>query len=572
MTSDLQSFALDQYAAATCPVKTQNRFNRLIAPPHPVQTETVPPASTHRDHVFRLIRHYHSGEIRDVRSIPAPSRLAASLSAMADGAPIIIGADLPVDRSGHRRGFADLLLRGDDVNGHPTYHPVVIKDHLVVSPTPPGQGGQLVSSLCRPFLNQAHPGDFRYRIETGSADLLELVHLWYLLGFAGFASPRPYGAIIGTDNDKAFRGHMLVWMNLNSKQIRTFSYTSPHQWKKYSPVNRYCHEHRFRVRMAIHALQQTGSAEDPQLVASPVRTSECALCEWWTTCWNRSTDDISARIERAHLDAREIMALRGLGVSTITDLASADIDALLPAYLPQVAHRNNAETRLRGAAHQGRLLASGHRLERITHGRIDLPSAPVEIDLDIEASVRNRIYLWGFLVTDQRDPHCQPRYHPFYRFTSLTQDQERDLAEEAVTWLKNFIASLGDTPVLVWHYSGYETSAIRRLLRASKSSPPAALTWVKDFATAHFVDLLPVVKANFFGVDGLGLKAVASAGAHFSWRDPDPGGRNSQSWFAEAVRSPDEELRQATRRRILEYNEDDVRATQALRTWMRSLE
>ncbi|NHB84152.1 hypothetical protein G7085_04640 [Tessaracoccus sp. HDW20] len=46
------------------------------------------------------------------------------------------------------------------------------------------------------------------------------------------------------------------------------------------------------------------------------------------------------------------------------------------------------------------------------------------------------------------------------------------------------------------------------------------------------------MRDNFVGVDGLGLKVVATRGARFAWRDEEPGGLASQSWFREAVESP----------------------------------
>ena len=77
------------------------------------------------------------------------------------------------------------------------------------------------------------------------------------------------------------------------------------------------------------------------------------------------------------------------------------------------------------------------------------------------------------------------------------------------------------------------------------------------------------MKTHFFGVNGLGLKLIA-AHAGFHWRDDDPGGLNSQLWFAEAVHGPTPEIRAQARTRVLEYNEDDVLATSRLRDWLRA--
>jgi predicted RecB family nuclease len=95
------------------------------------------------------------------------------------------------------------------------------------------------------------------------------------------------------------------------------------------------------------------------------------------------------------------------------------------------------------------------------------------------------------------------------------------------------------------------------------------LDWAAGYAEEQFVDLLEIVKAHFFGVSGLGLKMIAKH-AGFSWRDDDPGGLNSQLWFAEAVHGVTPEVRAQARTRVLEYNEDDVSATSQLRAWLRA--
>jgi len=572
--TDLIPFALDPYAAISCPVKTQNEFNPLLhsaQPVDPYAVECFRESTPHRSKVIRFLTDHHKESVRDLSTLDCDFRGEATVAAMEEGVPIILNAEMPIDWTNHRYGIADILFRGDDVDGRHSYSPAMIKDHSILSPTPKGEGGQLVASLDHPFLNQARSISYRYRIESQASNLLLLAHLWYLVEAAGFDAPQPWGAVIGIDQLDKVHGCLVSWFSLSDKQIRAYSYTASHQWRKYSPLSRYAHEHRFRVRVATHALQQTGSPTDPELVASPVHIAECDSCEWWPLCQSSLEDDISVRIERSPLDAREIMTLRSLGVSTITDLASIDVDSLLPEYLPRVAHRTGAETRLRLAAHRGRLLAEGVNLERLTTGPIAMPSAPVEIDMDIETSASNHVYLWGFLVHDRRNGGTEPYYHPVNRFVSLNQAKELELAEEAATWLADFVASLGDVPALVWHYSNYEPASLRRFARTRGGENSPALTWLTSYASDHFIDLFTIVRNNFFGVEGLGLKAIATEGAGFSWRDADPSGLNSQYWFSDAVHASTPAQRQAAKTRILEYNEDDVRATWALRQWLRTL-
>lgn len=286
---------------------------------------------------------------------------------------------------------------------------------------------------------------------------------------------------------------------------------------------------------------------------------------WWQTCLPKlGDDDLSLRIAKSPLDVREIAVLRRLGVSTLTDLASVELEALLSSYIPEVAHRPGGEERLRIAAHRAKLMVSGVELERLSDDSIEVPRADIEIDFDIETSADDHVYLWGFLVTDTRTDE-PPRYVAFSDFSELTDSAERRLADEALSWLHHLVTT-SDASVRVFHYSRYEVLRIERLAEAFGRDP---FIWASGFADEAFFDLFEVVRGHFFGTYGLGLKQVAHAGPGFSWRDDNPGGLNSQSWFADAVHAESEAVRAELTQRVLDYNEDDVRATYALRRWLR---
>lgn len=115
------------------------------------------------------------------------------------------------------------------------------------------------------------------------------------------------------------------------------------------------------------------------------------------------------------------------------------------------------------------------------------------------------------------------------------------------------------TTAVVFHYGHVERSHATRILGAHLSSYAGT---VADPSTR--VDMQPATRNCLESRSGLGLKVVAVEGAGFSWRDEDPGGLASQDWL-DAARAGDT----ASRQRILEYNEDDVRATLAVRNWLR---
>lgn len=560
-------FVLDAYAARSCPVKTFNAFDPTVQqPPTPLDESLTEQFQGGRD-FRRLVLDTMAAagdDVVDLRQLGKDAtfaeREAACLEALAAGAPVVINALLPRDVEGHRSGRADVLVRGDDAApGRPGYWPVRIKPYRVLEKQ--NKATELAFSyLEEPGFSQVLP-NLRYRTFRESA-LLEVAHLWRLLEHAGFAAATPFGGVVGNDTVPMLaEAHHITWVDLTHRFIRTFSRTAASGHRMRSALERYDHEHGFRVYVAQQARIRTGE-DDAEPPVRPIRVRECEYCAWWEICQPRmDSDDISLRLSKTPLDVRELQTLVRLGITTVDDLSKADVEEILPEYLPLTAHRDRAEQRLRQAARRARMLARGVQLERVSEEPVEVPRASIEIDLDIETTEGDITYLWGALVTQRASGEQQ--FHHFSAFEDLTPSAEIDLAAAFCRWLVELVGRHQD--VLIYHYSDYETVHLRRL--AERSRHPDLLAAV-DLIDVHFVDLFRYVRDNYVGVEGLGLKTVAVHGAGFSWRDEEPGGLASQSWFMAAVTDPDEGVRAAARRRVLEYNEDDVRATWAVREWM----
>jgi len=82
---------------------------------------------------------------------------------------------------------------------------------------------------------------------------------------------------------------------------------------------------------------------------------------------------------------------------------------------------------------------------------------------------------------------------------------------------------------------------------------------------SQWIDLHEFAKRQVQTEGPLGLKQLAGA-AGFRWRDVNPSGEASMIWYEEAI--VEGIVAEAARQRILEYNEDDCRATKALRDWL----
>jgi len=571
---------LDSSAARSCPVKTQNAFDPEVPARLPAPSQEPPELVT-------AGRSRFLGEVLDAwaRSCPGlvdlrtpivenddnsgrEDRVAVTRAALQAGVPVLLGPELAVDRAGHRVGRPDALVLGADrLDGRPCYHPVVVKFHKIADRHRPRPDEAPPRVFAYSHLERPGPAEravlpgYGLRFGRREGDFLQLAHYHRMLEAAGYGGAA-LGAVIGTD--ALLPEPVLAWADLAEPVVRTVSRRAPEGWRLRSVLERYDHEHAFRVAVAGVARRQTGRPEvDPPRLATPIRVPECATCPWWDHCRPQlHPDDLSLRLDTAPLDSREIIALRRRGLRTVADLASVDLEPLLPTYLPEVAHRTGAESRIRVASRRARMLVGGVSFARETTGPIDVPAAQVEVDFDIETSPAGRVYLWGFLVRDSTAPAS--RYREFSRFAELDEAAEVALAEEALVWLRRLVE--GAESVAVYHYSGYEVAMVADLARRH---PSPVLDWAAGYAPAHFIDLLEIVKAHFFGVAGLGLKRVA-AEAGFAWRDADPGGLNSQRWFVEAVHAESAEQRAAAARRVLEYNEDDVLATRAVRRWLRA--
>lgn len=506
--------------------------------------------------------------------------IAATVPAMEAGIPVIAGGQLPDDLAGGRSGKPDLLVRArtPGADGSHRYFPADVKHHKTTD-----AGGDVetrYSTLARPAFEGAAVltgRHARYRED----DLIQLAHYWRMLQACGRAPDHsPIGGIAGSDLIDDGKP-VIVWHELDAPAFRTFSRSGERGWTRRSALERHDHEHEFRVRIATAARLRTGGPQDPPPLVDPVYTGECDECPWFDYCIAQLGDDVSASV--GGLDTREWLALREIGIRRAEDLAALDLAVLddpdetsptgrlLSAYLPEVRHQSTSRHRLRDAVIRAQMDLAGELFRRKTTDPISVPRADVEIDLDVETDRNQRVYLWGMLVTD-RGTGAQ-RFEHVSSFDQLDESSEAALGARFWQRLRQLISDAkgeGKT-VRVYHYAFPERSNLLRLAAAQAHPDLPARDIAEELAEDHFVDLWQIMRANFVGRNGLGLKVVATDGAGFAWRDEAPGGAESQLWLDAAYFAGTEEARSAARTRILAYNEDDVGATLAVREWLSSV-
>lgn len=547
--------ALDPYAARSCPVKTHNLFRPGLERPAPRQD--VMGSRGGPEFVAAILDAVAAGsgtivDLRPLRDQPSQAQVEATRAALERHADVVIGALLPRDEAGHRSGRPDLLIRLST-----GYVPGLVRFQKLLDVR--RDDTALMASPVADLRRREPLQGYRYRWHWRHANALHLAHFHRMLAAMGMGEPgTPWAVAIGTDEADGAAGPA-VWLDLSEPAVPPPAGRGTTSDAPVAALQRYDAEFAERLRIAEQA---SALAPGAPAVLQPVVTRECNWCPWWEVCRPQlDDDDLSLRISKSPLDSHEITVLRQAGISTVTDLARADLETLLPTYLPQVSHRLGSEDRLRLAQRRSLLLVEGVHLERTGTEPIPVRSAALEIDIDIETSWDDRVYLWGFWVSDPATGELG--YRQFSDFSTLDAPSETALAVAALSWLRERVAQ---ADALVFHYSDYEVTRIARL--ASTSDHPA-LSWALEYAETNFVDLFGIVRTNFFGTNGLSLKVVATHGAGFAWRDEDPGGLNSMHWFADAVNAPSAAAREQARTRVLEYNEDDVKATWHLRRWLR---
>ena len=159
----------------------------------------------------------------------------------------------------------------------------------------------------------------------------------------------------------------------------------------------------------------------------------------------------------------------------------------------------------------------------------------------------------------------EPGYHAFADWDAdFGTEQRAEVFLRFWNWFQSVRTACAKQGLSFAAYCWYE-AAENRYLRDG-----GALTGrdeeVEEFiASPQWIDLHRWFTTNYVTGRGNGLKTVATL-LGFSWRDDDPGGASSMAWRADAI-DPEAAVaeRAAARERLLAYNEDDVRATLAVR-------
>ena len=292
-----------------------------------------------------------------------------------------------------------------------------------------------------------------------------------------------------------------------------------------------------------------------QAMPQPAYGGVCKLCHWYTHCLKELTaaDDLTLIpfLGRAVRDTLQP------SLPTIAALAECNPDGFING--KKTVFAGVGPDRLRLFQARAALLKDDKPtpyLRAVVH----LPTTPIELFFDIEVDpMRDITYLHGIVERTGGD-NATERFVYFFA-EDLSAEAEHAAFAAAYKYLS------AEPGVTILHYSKYERTIYRKL-QQKYPDVCSADDIERLFEPQKTIDLYTdiVLKATEWPTRDHSIKTLAHY-LGFSWRDTHPSGAASIEWFDRWCRERDPAIKQ----RILDYNEDDCRATRVLLDGIRAI-
>ncbi|OGN09775.1 MAG: hypothetical protein A3C61_01830 [Candidatus Yanofskybacteria bacterium RIFCSPHIGHO2_02_FULL_39_10] len=270
---------------------------------------------------------------------------------------------------------------------------------------------------------------------------------------------------------------------------------------------------------------------------APFLKSGCKRTPWYSLCLSETQgcNDVSLVFKMSQADQRR---LYGIGIKTVEDLVNSNVDDL------QSRLEDWPFDKIVRFVNQAKVLSSRQPL---VVSKSSFPEVENEIYFDIESDPTRGIdYLLGYLIKTKDGV----KYEYFLA---------KDKSDEGEIWKKflDFLAKLDN--FVIYHYASYEHQVFDRLA-LHYGAPSVLINKFKE----NTIDLYArVVDSVILPLYFYSLKDVAGY-MGYKWDDPEAGGAESVVWYNNWLDRGDNEIM----KKILKYNEDDVRATLLIKDWL----
>ena len=316
-----------------------------------------------------------------------------------------------------------------------------------------------------------------------------------------------------------------------------------------------------RGKLTIWEEYQDRLTEARRIVASGglcrgALSAKCKECHWRGACSMelKSNDDLTL-IPQLGRALRDVMVDT---IGSVSEFALCDPEAFVVG--KKTVFAGIGPDRLRKFHLRARLLSDPDAQPMLT-GVVSLPCSEVELFFDIEVdTMRDLTYLHG-IVERRGGVSTGEKFHAFF-----AEDETPEAEREA--FARSFALLTADPAATIWYYSKYERTLYRKL-QARYPDVCSAEDVEQLFDPRRAIDLYydVVTKATEWPTNDHSIKTLAKY-LGFARRDNNPSGAASIEWFDQWVKTRDPTVRQ----RILDYNEDDCRATRVLLDGIRGLE
>ena len=337
-------------------------------------------------------------------------------------------------------------------------------------------------------------------------------------------------------------------------------------------------------------LLEAAIGEDPAPEVYPEPVEHCAICRWRDMCRDRRrTDDDLSLV--AGMPTGQRRALKGDGISTRREFAGLDDLPRLDRVSRDSLERSQLQARLQVASEDDGVIPyelldperDGDGALVGNRGLLALPE-PADGDLffDIEGaryySEDSREfglqYLFGVVGTAEADEAGLPRYTQIWAFD---RPDEKRAFQELIDFITERRARHPD--LHVYHYNHYEPTSVDHLTELHGTRQEAVGALMGRFATREdevddlfrlgvFVDLYRVVRQGVrAGVESYSIKRLEPLCGYDRQVDLDEATVNLIA-FEAALEDGTAAGDRERQRVVAGYNEDDCRATLALRDWL----
>lgn len=271
--------------------------------------------------------------------------------------------------------------------------------------------------------------------------------------------------------------------------------------------------------------------ERQKLKTDPLRCLECETCHWSEYC--DSERRVSHSVTLLHgIKSKETKSLISNGFATFDVLADAKETSV--AKLTGIKLDRCKELKIIARAWAQR--------KPIQIQPIDLPSSDtVVIHYDIE-TYGDKLYLHGLIVLENGKRHLR-------QFMADSPEHELELLTSFLEYLAQW-----EKPI-IYTWTKFENGWMEKMQKRYSH-----LTQQLSLVLKSFKDLKEVVKLSMaLPVTTFSIKEVAPVFG-FNWRAEDAGGGNSEVWYADWLKTGNRDLR----RKLLDYNEDDIKAMEII--------